>query len=383
MTTDDLEHDPAARRHRRACSRGSPRTRAIRRYTDEPVPPEALRAMLFAATRRRAARTASRSASSCSPTGPTHARPRRSIAEGARRAWGGKRVTDGYDEGSGARDDSPKARMARTMQRYVDEFEHVPVLVLPALVRYREPTPFEGASIYPGVPEPAARRPRPRLRRGAHRLALRGRGAAQGSCSACPRRSSSPPPSPSASPPATTARCVADRSRELVYGEAWEHAPDWAVDPPGTEHTAGRTPAPVDHARPDEESSMKFTRGFTGRGKADARPAAPARAVRHRPAVAGALGRGHAEDRPRRPGRSPSRASSSSRPRGRGTRCTRSRRRRTTATSTASPRGRSSAWSSRACRSTRCSRPPARPPTPRHVLAFSSTGYTPTCRSPT
>ena len=39
--------------------------------------------------------------------------------------------------------------MAATMQRYVDEFERVPVLVLPCLVRYREPTPFEGASIYP------------------------------------------------------------------------------------------------------------------------------------------------------------------------------------------------------------------------------------------
>ena len=39
--------------------------------------------------------------------------------------------------------------MARAMQRYVDEFDHVPVLVLPALVRYREPTPFEGASVYP------------------------------------------------------------------------------------------------------------------------------------------------------------------------------------------------------------------------------------------
>ena len=35
------------------------------------------------------------------------------------------------------------------MQRYVDEFDRVPVLVLPALVRYREPTPFEGASVYP------------------------------------------------------------------------------------------------------------------------------------------------------------------------------------------------------------------------------------------
>ena len=39
--------------------------------------------------------------------------------------------------------------MARTMQQYVDHFERVPVLILPCLVRYRDPTPTEGASIYP------------------------------------------------------------------------------------------------------------------------------------------------------------------------------------------------------------------------------------------
>jgi nitroreductase len=35
------------------------------------------------------------------------------------------------------------------MQDYVDHFERVPVLILPCLVRYREPTPTEGASVYP------------------------------------------------------------------------------------------------------------------------------------------------------------------------------------------------------------------------------------------
>jgi nitroreductase len=39
--------------------------------------------------------------------------------------------------------------MARTMQAYVDNFAEVPVLVLAFLVRYREPTPTEGASVYP------------------------------------------------------------------------------------------------------------------------------------------------------------------------------------------------------------------------------------------
>ena len=71
------------------------------------------------------------------------------IANGAQRLWADKRVRDGYDEGSGSRDDSPKARMARTMEHYVDNLHRVPVLILPCLVRYREPTPTEGASVYP------------------------------------------------------------------------------------------------------------------------------------------------------------------------------------------------------------------------------------------
>jgi nitroreductase len=39
--------------------------------------------------------------------------------------------------------------MARTMQHYVDNFADVPALILAFLVRYRQPTPTEGASVYP------------------------------------------------------------------------------------------------------------------------------------------------------------------------------------------------------------------------------------------
>src|SRR5690242_6359074 len=102
-------------------------TRAIRRYRDEPVPPEVLRAILFAATR-------APSGSNRQPfrfivllDGPKARSARQLLGAAARRAWGHKRDEDAYDAGSGAVDDSPKARMARTMQHYVDEFEHVPV----------------------------------------------------------------------------------------------------------------------------------------------------------------------------------------------------------------------------------------------------------------
>ena len=76
-------------------------------------------------------------------------RPRRCSGASFREMWQVKVAHDRYDEGSGADGSSPKARMARTMQHFVDHFEETPVVVLPCLVRYRDPTPTEGASIYP------------------------------------------------------------------------------------------------------------------------------------------------------------------------------------------------------------------------------------------
>ena len=124
-------------------------TRAIRRYTDDPVPPEALRAMLFAATRAPSGSNRQPFRFLVLTDGPKAQEAKRLIAEAGQRIWSNKREHDGYDAGSGVVDDSPKARMARTMQHYVDHFASAPVLVLPCLVRYREPTPLEGASIFP------------------------------------------------------------------------------------------------------------------------------------------------------------------------------------------------------------------------------------------
>src|SRR5690606_13716231 len=126
-------------------------TRAIRRYRDEPIPARDLRDILFAATR-------GPSGSNRQPfrfvvlTDSETARAAKAlIGEQARRMWQAKRRADGYDRGSGTDQSSPRARMARTMQAYVDEFESAPALILPCLVRYREPNPMEGASVYPAV----------------------------------------------------------------------------------------------------------------------------------------------------------------------------------------------------------------------------------------
>ena len=124
-------------------------TRAIRRYRNEPIPPEALRAILFAATRAPSGSNRQPFRFLVLTDGPNARAAKKLIGDGARRTWGAKREADRYEIGSGAAAESPKARLARTMQQFVDEFERVPVLILPCLVRYREPTPSEGASVYP------------------------------------------------------------------------------------------------------------------------------------------------------------------------------------------------------------------------------------------
>ena len=124
-------------------------TRSIRRYRDEPVPDQDLQAILFAATRAPSGSNRQPFRFVVLTDGPNAVAAKALIGQSAREMWNTKRQRDGYDSGSGAEVNSPKARMARSMQHYVDEFESVPVLILPCLVRYRAANVMEGASIYP------------------------------------------------------------------------------------------------------------------------------------------------------------------------------------------------------------------------------------------
>src|SRR5438874_591584 len=128
---------------------GMTTTRAIRRYRDEPVPAAALRAILFAATRAPTGSNRQPFRFLVLQHGEKAAAAKHLVGEVARRFWVEKRAEDRYDEGSGAAADSPKARMARSMQQYVDSFDRVPVLIFPCMVRYRSANAIEGASIYP------------------------------------------------------------------------------------------------------------------------------------------------------------------------------------------------------------------------------------------
>ncbi len=124
-------------------------TRAIRRYADEAIPEEALAQMLFAATRAPSGSNRQPFRFVVLRDSEVACAAKSLIGASARSMWAHKRRNDGYDTGSGTHHDSPKARMAASMEQYVATFERIPVLVLPILVRFREPYSFEGSSIYP------------------------------------------------------------------------------------------------------------------------------------------------------------------------------------------------------------------------------------------
>src|SRR5439155_15057416 len=143
--------------------------------------------------------------------------------------------------GSGTAGDSPKARMASVMQRFVDEFESVPVVVLAGMVRYRDPSPYEGASVYPACQN---------LLLGARAIGLGGVMTQWHEMVEAPLRALLEIPDgvglhatialghPEGGHGPVRRRPLA----ELVYDDTWEHTAAWAVDPPGTRHTQAGPP---------------------------------------------------------------------------------------------------------------------------------------------
>jgi nitroreductase len=114
-------------------------------------------------------------------------------------------------------------------------------LILPCLVRYRAPTPMEGASVYPAVQN---------LLLAARALGYGGVITGFHGAVDAPLKELLGIPSevfiaatvtlgkPSGGHGPVRRRPMA----ELVYGDAWGTAPDWAVDPPGTQHTSAGPP---------------------------------------------------------------------------------------------------------------------------------------------
>ena len=126
-------------------------TRSIRRYLDEPVPDDVLRDICFAASRAPSGSNRQNFRMIVLTAGPEAEAAKQLVATAAKKLWATKRRSDGYESGSGIDDKSPKARMARSMDAYIENLPTVPALIFPCLIRHREPTPTEGASVYPAM----------------------------------------------------------------------------------------------------------------------------------------------------------------------------------------------------------------------------------------
>jgi nitroreductase len=217
-------------------------TRAIRRYRAEPIPEHDLAKIMFAATR--------------APSGSNRqgfrllvltndevSRQAKALLGGVARAvWEDKRLADGYDRGSGGVAASPKARMAATMEHFVDHFHEAPCVVLACLIRHRGPVVTEGASVYPAVQNML--------------LASRALGYGgvitmwQGGVESELRALLGIPEEVALHATISLGRPAGGghgpvRRRpmgELIYGSTWGVAPGWAVDPDGTQFTKAGPP---------------------------------------------------------------------------------------------------------------------------------------------
>lgn len=216
-------------------------TRAIRRYTDEPVSDEALATIMWAASRAPTGSNRQPFRFIVLRDGPRAASARALLAGAATAMWGAKRASDGYDEGSGADADSPKARMARTMQHYSDHLAEAPVIIIACIARHRQPNPMEGASVYPACQN---------LLLAARAIGLGGvLTGLHGFVEDELREVLGIPADVGISATITLGhphgRHGPVRRRplaELVYEDGWAQAAPWAIDPPGTKFTSAGPP---------------------------------------------------------------------------------------------------------------------------------------------
>ena len=123
--------------------------RAVRKFRDDPVPDDVLRQCLEAATW-------AASGGNSQPWKFVVLRSpemRKLLGETYRRAWERNKGNYGVTGEEAPDDMSPRARMARSMVHFVDNFEKIPVYVLFCLRSrgVRQPALTEGGSIYPAM----------------------------------------------------------------------------------------------------------------------------------------------------------------------------------------------------------------------------------------
>lgn len=124
-------------------------TRAIRRYTTDPVSDEDMNTILWHASRAPSGSNRQQFRFLVLRDSESARRAKALLGRAFREGWQAKIEQDRYRQGSGRDPHSPKARQAAAMQHYVDNFEQIPAVVLVCLIRHRDANPFEGASVYP------------------------------------------------------------------------------------------------------------------------------------------------------------------------------------------------------------------------------------------
>jgi nitroreductase len=215
-------------------------TRAIRRYQDESIPDEALAQILFAATRAPTGSNRQNFRFLVLTDGPRAVEAKALLGSTFRAGWNAKQGTDGYQAGSGAEADSPKARVARAMQHFVDNFERTPAVVL-GCIRRRHGGLADGASIFPAC----------------QNLLLAARALGYGGVMTGWHREVEGelktllgiPDNVDVAATIPLGRPLGNhgpvRRRplgELVYEDTWDATPVWAVDPAGTRFTQAGPP---------------------------------------------------------------------------------------------------------------------------------------------
>ncbi len=216
-------------------------TRAIRRFTDEPIGDDDLATIMWHATRAPSGSNRQPFRFIVLRDGPGATKAKALLGGAFREMWATMSAADGYASGSGADEQSPKARMARTMQRFVDRFEETPVVVLACIKRHRSPDPTEGASVYPACQN---------LLLAARALGYGGVLTAWHALVADDLRSVLDIPvevgiSATIALGRPEGRHGPVRRRpvgELVYDDRWEGPAEWAVDPEGTRFTSAGPP---------------------------------------------------------------------------------------------------------------------------------------------
>jgi nitroreductase len=213
-------------------------TRAIRRYRPEPIPAEDLNKIMFAATRAPSGSNRQGFRFVVLTDGEVALKAKHLLGDVAKAAWADKRVADRYDEGSGVTADTPKSRMAASMDHFVDHFHEAPCVVLACLVRHRQPVFTEGASVYPAV----------------QNLLLAARALGYGGVITMWQAGAEEELRSLLQIPAEVAlHCTISLGRpigaghgpvrrrpidELIFGSQWGVAPEWLVEPDGVRHTA-------------------------------------------------------------------------------------------------------------------------------------------------